>query len=170
MQMPGNKTRWVLAGLMFLAVAAAESAGARSWRSYMEAGNEAYQQGNYAEAEKQWEAAVNEAEGFRRQDARLADALNTLGGLYRIQDRYAEAQPLLERALAIVEKVLEPEDSFVADVLNNLAGLYQTQGRYAEAEPLFERALAIREKALGPQHHDVATVLSNLALLYKDQG
>ena len=74
-----------------------------------------------------------------------------------MQGRYAEAEPLYKRALAIREKALGPDHPDVAKALNNLAVLYQKQGRYAEAEPLYKRALAIREKALGPDHPDVAT-------------
>ena len=90
--------------------------------------------------------------------------------LYQAQGRYAEAEPLYKRALAIEEKALGPEHPDIATSLNNLALLYQVQGRYAEAEPLYKRALAIGEKALGPEHPDVATSLNNLAELYQAQG
>ena len=64
--------------------------------------------------------------------------------------RYAEAEPLYRRSLAIREKALGREHSHVAVSLNNLGTLSMDQGRYAEAGPLYERALAIREKALPP--------------------
>ena len=64
---------------------------------------------NYPEAEKQWSAALKEAEGFGPQDPRLATTLNNLGEVYRAQGRYAEAEPLYKRALAIREKALGPE-------------------------------------------------------------
>jgi tetratricopeptide (TPR) repeat protein len=73
-------------------------------------------------------------------------------GLYYAQGRYAEAQPLYERALAIYEEALGPDHPAVGTTLNNLAELYRAQGRYAEAQPLYERALAICEQALGPDH------------------
>ena len=34
------------------------------WETYIAAGTKAYQEGNFPEAEKQWGAALNEAEGF----------------------------------------------------------------------------------------------------------
>ena len=77
--------------------------------------------------------------------------------------KYAEAIPLQQRVLAILEKVLGPDDANVATALKNLAILYRVQGRYADAEPLFKRSLAIREKALGPDHPLVAESLGNLA-------
>ncbi len=139
------------------------------WQGHMDAGAQAYQQGNYPEAEKQFNAAVKEAEGFGAQDPRLATTLNYLAGLYRTQGRYAVAEPLQRRALAINEKALGSDHPGLATDLNNLAKLYHHQGKYAEAEPLYKRALAIFEKALGPDHPLVAAILSNLENLYYDE-
>jgi CHAT domain-containing protein/tetratricopeptide (TPR) repeat protein len=94
----------------------------------------------------------------------------SLARLYRAQGRYAEAEPLCKRSLAITEKALGPDHPDVAQSLNNLALLYRAQGRYAEAEPLYKRALAIFEKALDPDHPFVGTSLNNLAALYENQG
>ena len=44
--------------------------------------------------------------------------------------RYAEAERLYKRALAIKEKALGPEHPHVASNLNNLAELYRARGRY----------------------------------------
>ena len=100
----------------------------------------------------------------------MATSLGNLAELYYYQGKYAEAEPLYKRALAIKEKALGPDHPSVATGLNTLALLYYNQGKYAEAEPLYKRALATREKALGPDHPDVAQILNNLALLYYNQG
>ena len=100
----------------------------------------------------------------------VAASLHNLAVLYDHQGKYAETEPLYQRALRITEKALGPEHPTVAASLNSLAMLYRAQGKYAEAEPLLERALRIREKALGPDHPDVAQSLNNLALPYHDQG
>jgi tetratricopeptide (TPR) repeat protein len=84
--------------------------------------------------------------------------------------RFAEAEPLYLRSLAIWEKALGADHLGVAQLLNNLAILYRNQGRLADAQPFFERSLAIRERALGADNPDVATSLNNLAILYADQG
>jgi tetratricopeptide (TPR) repeat protein len=104
------------------------------------------------------------AEGLT--DPGLATSLNQFAMLYWSTGRLAAAEPLLERAIAILEKALGPEHPDLAMSLNNLAGLYQATGRYAEAEPLYQRAIAIAEKALGPEHPDLAGRLNNLAVLY----
>ena len=100
----------------------------------------------------------------------IATALNNLAALYRTIGRYAEAEQLYKRTLAIYEKAFGPEHPGVAIALHNLAALYFTTGRYAEAEQLYKRALAIGEKVVGPEHPGVATAVNNLAALYKTTG
>ncbi len=51
-------------------------------------------------------------------------SLTNLAILYQTQGRYAEAEPLHRRALAIREKALGPDHPDVAASLNNLASLY----------------------------------------------
>ncbi len=84
--------------------------------------------------------------------------------------KYAEAVPLAQQELAILEKSLGANHPRIAAPLNNLAELYVPLGRYADAEPLLKRAIAINEKTFGPNHASVATNLNNLALLYVIEG
>jgi len=84
---------------------------------------------------------------------------------YTNQRRYADAEPLYQRSLAIREKALGPDHPNIAQSLTNLASLYNRQGRYAEAEPMYWRSLAKREKALDRDHPDLAFTLINLAAL-----
>jgi tetratricopeptide (TPR) repeat protein len=100
----------------------------------------------------------------------LAWLLNSGASYLDDRARFAEAEPLYGRSLAIWEKALGADHPDVATSLNNLASLYLNQGRLAEAEPLYERSLAIQEKALGADHPDVAASLNNLASLYRNQG
>jgi hypothetical protein len=51
-------------------------------------------------------------------------------------NKFSEAMPLAQRALAIVEKAFGPNHPNLAPSLYNLAGLYRAQLRYADAEPL----------------------------------
>ena len=84
--------------------------------------------------------------------------------------RYAEAEPLYQRAVHIREQAQGPDHPEVARVLNYLAVLYWYQGKYLEAEPLLQRVLSIREQRLGLDHADTAGALNNLAVLYGSQG
>lgn len=115
----------------------------------------------------QSEAALTRARAIQGQNSTV---LNDLGMVLVEEGRYAEAEPLYERALAIREKELGTQDPEVAAVLNNLAVLFSAQGRYARAEGLYKRALAIAEKTLAPEDLRVATLLNNLAEFYYEQG
>ncbi len=102
--------------------------------------------------------------GISEPTARL---MNDLGVLFDAKSRYAEAEPLMRRALAIDEASYGPDHPNVAIRLSNLARLLQDTNRLAEAEPLMRRALAIDEASYGPDHPNVAIRLNNLAQLLK---
>ena len=87
-----------------------------------------------------------------------------------IQTRYAEAEPLYNRALGIREKALGNRHPELASTLVGLAALYANQRRFAEAEPLYKRSIGIEEKAFGRDNPAIRTNLSNLAKLYAAQG
>src|SRR5207247_9152867 len=93
-------------------------------------------------------------------DVIRAATLNNLAERYKEEGRYADAEPLYKRVLAINEKARGPDHLSVALALNDLAELYKEEGRYAEAEPLYKRALATRKEDLGPTHRDVMQSLN----------
>jgi tetratricopeptide (TPR) repeat protein len=102
-----------------------------------------------------------------------ASSLNLLQAartLLRKLARSPEAEPLLQRALAIDEKRLGAEHPDTAQSLNNLAFLYTREGRYEQAEALYRGALASCVLVLGAEHPDTAQSLNNLALLYTREG
>lgn len=72
----------------------------------------------------------------------LATALSNLGRLYRDQKRFADAEPLYKRALAIREKAFGAEDPSVAAVLRNYA-IVERGLKQAEAKELDARARKI---------------------------
>jgi tetratricopeptide (TPR) repeat protein len=94
----------------------------------------------------------------------------TLGEIYRASGKYAEAEPLFERALKATERKLEPDHLEVAASLNNLALLYYCESKYDAAEPLYKRALEIRVKNLGPNDPAVHQTMQYYAALLRQQG
>ncbi|MBI3776691.1 MAG: tetratricopeptide repeat protein, partial [Gammaproteobacteria bacterium] len=78
----------------------------------------------------------------------VAGGLNNIAELHRVQGQYKQAEPLYQRALAILEKTLGPNNPNVAQVLDNLAELYRKTGRVKDAAALSKRAAEIR----APQH------------------
>src|SRR5262245_40199771 len=72
-----------------------------------------------------------------------------------------------QRALAIREKELPPDDADVAESLNDLGVLYQQKGELEQSLSLLQRALAIREKSLAPASPLLIETLPTLALVYQ---
>ncbi|MFP2924428.1 tetratricopeptide repeat protein [Pyxidicoccus sp. 3LG] len=105
-------------------------------------------------------------------DARLAEAQQAYEQGLREKEagHYAEAVPLLERALELREAALGDRHPEVARCLNLLGAIQLFQGGHARAELLLQRALAIREAAFGGQHAEVAESLHTLATLSLKQG
>jgi hypothetical protein len=86
-----------------------------------------------------------------------------MGVLLRDEGRFAEAEPLCRRVLAIREMALGPAHTDVAESLSNLACVLRDEKKYEESRRLFERAVSIFEKSLGPNHPRVAWSLSQCA-------
>ena len=78
---------------------------------------------------------------------KVATDLHNLATFYDTQRKYAEAEPLLQRALAIRQRMLGPEHPMTAVSTHELAVLYDSQEKYLEAESLLKDALAIIERA-----------------------
>jgi len=136
------------------------------WEGHNENGRRAFTQGDYAQAEQSFIAAIREATLLGADNARLATSLSNLAQLKYRQKDLAQAEALFRRSLAIRERMLGGDHVGLVQNINNLAALHYTRGELAQAEPLFRRALEISDKTLGESHPDVAVTLSNLARLY----
>ena len=106
-----------------------------------------------------------------------AKTLNNLARTLIEQQRYREAAPLLERAIAIAEPERGEAHDTMAFFYSNLAIARRHMGRFTEAETLFEKAIAAARatghRSLGPSLADLAElrcasgqVREGLALLH----
>ena len=64
----------------------------------------------------------------------VAMSLNNLATLYQDQGRYGEAEPLVQRALAIMEQRLGPDHPHVEVVRRGYLTLLRATDRHAEAD------------------------------------
>ena len=78
------------------------------------------------------------------QHPNAATYLHTLASLYFAQDNYEQAEPHLQRALAIREQVLGASHSATLTVLADYVALLRTVGREAEATTLEQRTTVHR--------------------------
>ena len=95
----------------------------------------------------------------------IGSRLNNFAELYRSMGRYAEAEPLYQRALSIAEQQLGPDHPQTGGSLNNLASLYYITDRLPEAGSMMSRALSIWEKALGHDHPNTQTARKSLRII-----
>jgi len=103
------------------------------------------------------------------EEVRLSIARNTLAELLTVSGRYAEAAPLIESTIAMLEKHPEAATEF-GSALNNLGAVRLYQGRSDEAQALLERSLATLEAARGPAHPILLRTLHNLAIAQQKNG
>jgi tetratricopeptide (TPR) repeat protein len=96
--------------------------------------------------------------------------LDRASSYLRERGQYRQARPIAERALAVTEAVLGPDDPEVAWRHNNLGRVLHALGDLAGARAQLERALAIGEATLGPHHPDVAAWRNDLGLVLQDLG
>ncbi|KAI9672784.1 MAG: hypothetical protein M1831_000219 [Alyxoria varia] len=94
----------------------------------------------------------------------------SMGELYRIDSKLAEAEEMYQRALSGFKKARGLDHTLKLCTICNLGGLYEQQGKLAKAEHMYQRALAGFEQVLGPDHTSTLIVVNNLGLLYTDQG
>jgi tetratricopeptide (TPR) repeat protein len=83
---------------------------------------------------------------------------------------YRQARPVAERALALTEAALGPQDVEVAWRCDELGGVLKDLGDLADARVQLERALAIGEAALGPDHPNMAALRNNLGAVLQALG
>jgi tetratricopeptide (TPR) repeat protein len=130
-----------------------------------QAATDSLQHGRYADAEKQFQAALA---GCERSDcAELPAILNGLGGLYYELGRYREAEPLLVRAVEILTP--DGDHRLLTAALGNLAAVYRVRGRFADAKPLYERVRSLQSGERGDSLES-SRLLARLALLARDMG
>lgn len=115
------------------------SSGGR-WQVLNNAGSRAAEQGDTLEAEKEFTAALREAEKFGEYDLRLATSLNNPATLYQDSGKYERAEQLYRRALAIEERTSSPGDPALLDSLSNLAAVREAEAKPAELRTHDERA------------------------------
>lgn len=141
-----------------------------NWDRLRSAAEQATQQGDFAAAEAQWMAALEEADRFGPQDPRTSFTVDRLADILYRQQKYEEAEPLFKMSLEMRISIHGDRHLDVAASLNNLADMYVSQHRYDEAEPLQMRVLEMYESLFGQEHPGVALITTNLAITYHEQG
>jgi tetratricopeptide (TPR) repeat protein len=97
-------------------------------------------------------------------------SLDNLGRILRIQGRYAQAEPVIRRALNFAVRAFGAQSLEVSGALNNLGMLGKFAGWFDEAEECYRRALAILQKHFGEYCAEAASIYHNLGGLEHARG
>src|SRR5881628_2669322 len=119
------KRRMVVLLLVSLLGDQASRAADVSWDQLTRQGNSLQKEGRFGQAETSYLAALDLANQFGSQSVQVAQNLGSLGVVYHLHARYAEAEVYLQRSLAILEQARGREDVEVAVTLTNLAELHR---------------------------------------------
>ena len=99
--------------------------------------------------------------------------LEASAALYVEQERYAEAEALIQRALDLLRSQLEPAQLAyfkVTTITNDLADIYMLQAKMTEAETLLQQELATLQSQLGPADFRAMTISEHLVSVYMEQA
>lgn len=120
--------------------------------------------GYYSKAEKLLLQSVDAEDSS---DVSSAVRLQNVGQLYADEQRYSQAFPLLEQALALERKAKdETAEAFTLEVFGNAR---RDDGQFAEATRLYNQALVQRERDY-PDGVQIAQLLDDMVLLAIRQG
>jgi TonB family protein len=83
-----------------------------------------------------------------------------------VEYRSAEALPLAQKALALRERLLAPNDPRIEQSLEDLGSVYYANKNYKSARGPLERALKLREARVGIDNSALISILDRLAICY----
>lgn len=129
-------------------------------------GTEALDANRYWIAEPLLKQAVMESEKLGFNHPYLAKSLGELGRYYSVRGRFAEAEPFLERELAVKETMLDKDGGQTIESMGSLIKFYLAYGTASKADPLGEDVLAFVEgKAREPREMEQKKVTAKDAPL-----
>jgi tetratricopeptide (TPR) repeat protein len=102
-------------------------------------------------------------------DPQCLPAIEALAGIYRDRAQYADAEPLLHRAVRMREAADGLDTAELIPAVDSLAYVEFGLQKYPEAEALYKRLRTLWEKNAGADHPMVALTLDKMAEFYAFQ-
>jgi tetratricopeptide (TPR) repeat protein len=115
-------------------------------------------------------AAAHIAGKFVAQPLVEASIRRTIGTTYKDLGLYPSAEPQMQAALELRQRVLGDEHRDTLESMSNLAQLYRYEGKNAQAEALFTKVLELQRRVLGEIDRDTLNTMNSLAVLYRHEG
>ncbi len=142
---------------------------------HRQTGQQKFKQGQYDDAKRFFQLALEETNSYRLPNAYTAQQLRTLGVFHFALGEYRKAEPYFKKALAVEQGLVESENMSIAKGFNSLGLLYQVWGKYADAERAFKQAMAYKERSQLLSHRQNNSKLlkmsrNHLAMLFCAQS
>ena len=113
--------------------------------------------------------AIHQWDTLNPSDPGCLPALDALASIWRNGARYADAEPILQRALRLREDLFGPDNAEMLATLDSLAYVEFGLKHLPEAEALYKRMLDLWQKSAGPDHPMVALTWDKMAEFYASQ-
>lgn len=139
----------------------------REWSTVDSKAFKLHKAGKLAEAEPLYVRARDIADASGR-PLLIANSMNNIAGLYLDQERWADAEPLLRRALELREAHLGPDNGVTLASVERLSGFLAQMLRWSEAEQLQQRALHSYQRT-GNRRAEVETYIA-IGVACRKQG
>ena len=140
-----------------------------AWRKLIEAGQRGFDQANYADAEKQFMAALERAQTLKSQKA-IAESCEALAKLYDEQEKFEQAELHYLCLLEAQEKILGRDNYLLGETLFKLIEVYGKNNQYEKAAEMALRFQKIVEKKFSPNHQEAVGLLEMAGFLYAMGG
>ena len=101
--------------------------------------------------------------GLSKDPEMQAQMMNVMGDVYFNLGLLSESHSLLERTLAVQQRVLGPENPDTLRTASLLGMVLRKEGHPEETEKLDRETLAIQTRVLGPENRDTLATMSGLA-------
>ncbi|PWT98453.1 MAG: hypothetical protein C5B53_06655 [Candidatus Melainabacteria bacterium] len=140
-----------------------------NWQELNRAAQDAQEEGNYAEAAKQWNKALAVAKTSDSSDGRVEQTLKDLADLYEYDlNDPAHAEPVYRQLLSIYQQTFGENDPDVARVDLDLANVMCSQKKWPAAEQFVRRSLKIGESSYN--NADITRDLNLLGDILFEEG
>lgn len=136
----------------------------------MKEGRSAYDHGDYAEAVKKFQAAIDKAKSKGDYDHGVPEAQLWLGKSYFENDDLDNAIAAYQSLLKYRESGKQLSAGDATEALNDLGNCYLGKRNFKQAQTYYQKALSIRQGYTGPEHVKVAETLAGLGNLALAQG
>lgn len=110
--------------------------------------------------------AIQEAR-LGEDDPKVAESLARLGNFYKLDLKYAEAEPIFLRVLGLQEKKFGSNNVELVPHIERLASYYRASGHLDAAEAQYQRIVAINEAQRKPTDTEFVHGLFELATTYR---